>query len=155
MKHDEAWDRHNGPHASPDSNSITRLNHWEASSQLIDFNTDRGETMRTFIWETTQSSLQKWSGVKLSPSTLYGRVYTNQSVIPPHIDAEPLVISAMIRVVHDLAEPWVMEMIGHDGKAYNISLEEGEMLLYEGASVIHGRPFPMNGVFASASLVYF
>ena len=63
-----------------------------------------------------------------------------------------MIISALLRVSQDLVQPWITEVIAHDGKAYHISLEEGEMLLYEGASVIHGRPFHMNGVYASVSL---
>ena len=135
---------------------MTYFNHWEATSHQIDFNTDAaGEKLRTYIWEEAQSVLEHWSGLNLSPSTLYGRVYTNQSVIPPHVDAEPFVISAVIRVAEeDMDEPWIIEMIGHDRKAYNVSLEVGEMLLYEGASVIHGRPFAMNGTSTLVSLMY-
>ena len=154
-KHQEAWDRHNDFHASPGAKAMTtHLNHWQSSSQTINFKSDAGEMLRTFIWDETRSILEKWTGVSLSPSTLYGRSYTDQSMIPPYVDSEPLIITAVIRIAQDLLEPWIIEMIGHDGKAYNVSLGEGEMLLYEGASVIHGRPFPMNGVHASVSGVY-
>ena len=121
---------------------------------MINFKTDAGEMLRTFIWDETRSILEKWAGVGLSPSTLYGRSYADQAVVPPHVDSIPFVISAVIRIAQDLVEPWVIEMIGHDGKAYNVSLGEGEMLIYEGASVIHGRPFPMNGVHTSVSIAY-
>lgn len=36
-------------------------------------------------------------------------------------------------------------MYGHDGKATNISMDVGDMILYESHSVIHGRPFPLLG----------
>ena len=148
-KHQEDWKRRD---TTP--NTMTYFNHWEANSQLIDFSSDSGEKMRTFIWDEAQSVLEHWSGLNLSPSTLYGRVYTNQSVIPPHVDAEPFVISAIIRVAQeDMNDPWIIEMIGHDRKAYNMSLGAGEMLLYEGASVIHGRPFAMNGTSTSVSVI--
>lgn len=127
------------------------MNHWDATSQLVDFSTDAGEKLRNFIWDDTQIVLQDWTGVHLSPSSLYGRVYGNHSLIAPHVDAEPMVISAVIRISQDLEEPWAIEMIDHNGKAHNVTLADGEMLLYEGASVIHGRPYPMKGVHASVS----
>jgi prolyl 4-hydroxylase len=148
-KYKEAWGGH---YSSPNNNAITHLNHWKAPSQFFDVNDDK---LRTYVWDETQSIMEQWSGVKLSPSSFYGRVYTNQSIITPHVDAEPLVLSAILCIEQDVTEPWVLEMIGHDGKAYNVSLVEGEMLLYEGASVIHGRPYSMNGVYAVVSNVFY
>ena len=50
-------------------------------------------------------------------------------------------------------EPWILEVYGHDGKANNITMEIGEMILYESHSVIHGRPFPLQGkTYANAFL---
>jgi prolyl 4-hydroxylase len=42
-------------------------------------------------------------------------------------------------------EPWALEVYGHDGKATNVTMEIGDMVLYESHSVIHGRPFPLKG----------
>jgi hypothetical protein len=55
------------------------------------------------------------------------------------------VSSAIINVAQDVDEPWPLEVWGLDGKPYNITMEPGDMVLYESHSVIHGRPFPMNG----------
>merc|ERR1711862_475915 len=32
-----------------------------------------------------------------------------------------------------------LEVIGHDGKAYNVTMEPGDMVLYESHSVLHGK----------------
>lgn len=48
-----------------------------------------------------------------------------------------------------------MEVIGHDGKAHNVTLTPGEMLIYESHSVIHGRPFELKGRFAAHLFVHF
>lgn len=132
------------------------MNHWRSYSRLMDMDDSyynpAGEQLRTLIWDETRPLLEHWAGVELSPSALYGiRVWASHAVVPPHLDAEPLVISAVISVAESLTKPWIMEMIGHDGRAYNVTLLPGEMLLYEGASVIHGRPFPMKGIFSSVS----
>ena len=103
------------------------------------------------------------------------RVYHNQSILAPHVDRIPLselvhtfhrawalnlfrslthsvsaclflpVCSAILNVDQDVDEDWVLEAYDHDGVAHNISMAPGEMVLYESHSVIHGRPFPMNG----------
>lgn len=150
----EAWDAHST--LTSGDTAITYMNHWKSNSRLLDIDDEKynfsGEKLRTLIWEEIKPVLEQWSGLELSPSSLYGiRFWSNHAVVPPHLDADPLVISALLRVDESLEEPWVMEMIGHDGVAYNVTLEGGEMLLYEGASVIHGRPFPMQGLFSSVS----
>lgn len=39
----------------------------------------------------------------------------------------------------------MLEVYGHDGRATNVTMEVGDMVLYESHSVIHGRPFPLQG----------
>merc|ERR1711862_797710 len=55
----------------------------------------------------------------------------------------------------DVDEPWPLEVIGHDGKAYNVTMEAGDMVLYESHSVLHGRPFPLKGRFFANLFVHF
>ena len=38
-------------------------------------------------------------------------------------------------------EPWPLEVIGHDGKAHNVTMEPGDLVLYESHSVLHGKSF--------------
>jgi prolyl 4-hydroxylase len=61
------------------------------------------------------------------------------------VDRLPLVSSAIINVDQDVDEPWPVEVYSHDGKAYNVSMEPGDMVLYESHTVLHGRPFPLKG----------
>ena len=92
--------------------------------------------------------------MELSPTSLYGiRVYTEGAVLAPHVDRIPLVISAIVNVAQDVDEPWPLEVYGHDGKAYNITMEVGDIVFYESHSVIHGRPFPLKGRYYAVSLV--
>jgi prolyl 4-hydroxylase len=56
-------------------------------------------------------------------------------------------------VDQDVDEPWPVEVYSHDGKAYNVTMEPGDMVLYESHTVLHGRPFPMKGkYYVSAAL---
>ena len=72
-----------------------------------------------------------------------------------YTDRLPLVSSAIINVAQDLDEPWPLEVYGHDGRATNVTMEPGDMVLYESHSVIHGRPFPMKGRFMANIFIHF
>jgi prolyl 4-hydroxylase len=76
-------------------------------------------------------------------------------VLAPHVDRLPLVSSAIINVAQDVDEPWPLEVYGHDGKATNVTMVPGDMVLYESHSVIHGRPFAMKGRFMANIFVHF
>jgi hypothetical protein len=61
------------------------------------------------------------------------------------VDRLPLVSSCIINVDQDLDEPWPLEVYDHNGKAYNVTMEPGDLVLYESSTVLHGRPFAMKG----------
>ena len=75
--------------------------------------------------------------------------------MPHRVDTLPFVINAIIHVADKIETPWPIEVYGHDGKARNITLEVGTMLLYEGQSVITGRPYPMKGQYQVEIFVSF
>jgi hypothetical protein len=135
---DEAW---------PPGNTYT--NHWSSPTKMLDI---RPSPLRRAVWDASRDVLEDWTSAELSPSSLYGvRVYTDGSVLAPHVDRMPLVISAVINVAQDVDEPWPLEVYGHDGRAYNVTMEVGDMILYEGHSVVHGRPFPLKGRYYAVS----
>ena len=68
--------------------------------------------------------VQEWVGEELTQCSLYGiRVYTEGAVLATHVDRLPLVSSAIVNVGQDVDEPWPIEVYGHDGKAYNVTME--------------------------------
>jgi len=100
--------------------------------------------------------VEAWTGQRLASTSVYGiRIYHNQSILAPHVDRLPLVSSAIINVDQDVDEPWYLEVYDHDGVAHNISMEPGDMVLYESHSIIHGRPFPLQGKFFANIFVHF
>lgn len=135
----------------------TYTNHWSAPTKMLQMDALRGGgELRTRIWDISKDVLERWTGVELSPSSLYGvRVYTEGAVLAPHVDRMPLVISAIVNVAQEVDEDWPLEVIGHDGNSYNITMLPGEMILYESASVIHGRPFPLKGRYYANVFVHF
>lgn len=141
----------------------THTNHWEAKTYMLGVEDDKlvggGFALKQRIWKAAESVLTQWiqteadinakasdksnsraEKIRLAPASLYGiRMYTEGAVLAPHVDRLPLVTSAIINVAQDVEEPWPLEVIGHNGIAYNVTLEPGDMLLYESHSVIHGE----------------
>ena len=119
-------------------------NHWAAPTYMVDASSHRyphgGGSLTWEVERETKNILENWTLEKLERTSLYGiRVYKEGAVLSPHVDRNPLIISAIINVAQDIDEPWPIEVIGHDGKAYNITMEPGDMVLYESHSVIHGE----------------
>jgi prolyl 4-hydroxylase len=115
-----------------------------------------GRTFCLKIWDAARDILEEWTGQELAYSSIYGiRVYKEGAILAPHVDRLPLVSSAIINVAQDVDQPWPLEVIGHDGKATNVTMEPGDMVLYESHSIIHGRPFPLKGRFMANLFVHF
>lgn len=49
----------------------------------------------------------------------------------------------------------LFRVINRNGNAVNITLQPGDMVLYEGHSTIHGRPFAMNGSYYANAFISF
>jgi len=138
----------------------TYINHWDSPTYMLSIDDGRlrggGFALREQIWDASREAIEDWTGEDLSPTSLYGiRVYTEGAVLLPHVDRLPLVASAMINIAQDVDEPWPMEIYDHDGWAHNVTLEPGDMLLFESHSIIHGRPFPLKGRHYAMLFIHF
>ncbi len=122
------------------------VNYWDNPSKMISVN-DRnlvggGQELHDSIWNVTKDLISEWTGQELQGSSVYGiRVYKEGAILSPHVDRLPLISSAIINVAQDVDEEWPLEVIGHDGKATNVTMEPGDMVLYESHSVLHGKKF--------------
>lgn len=89
---------------------------------------------------------EAWSNVSLIPTSTYGvRVYTNGSTLFMHADtAGTHIISAILHIDDDLDEPWPLEIEDHQGKLHALSLQPGQMVLYESATQFHSRSCPIS-----------
>mmetsp|Transcript_56166 Transcript_56166/g.67385 ORF Transcript_56166/g.67385 Transcript_56166/m.67385 type:complete len:136 (-) Transcript_56166:129-536(-) len=95
-------------------------------------------------------------GLELEQYMLYGiRVYGEGNILTPHVDDLPRVASAIINVDQDVDEDWPLEVIGHDGIAYNITMQPGDLVLYESHSTYHARPFELKGRYYANIFIHF
>mmetsp|Transcript_4709 Transcript_4709/g.7336 ORF Transcript_4709/g.7336 Transcript_4709/m.7336 type:complete len:447 (+) Transcript_4709:128-1468(+) len=155
----EYW-RKNRDLAEPEFDEMNVFyNGWESPTTIAHIgheHTGGSPKLEKKIYNLTRPLLEEWTGQYLSPVSVYGiRIYQNGSILAPHVDRMPLVTSAIILVDQDVDEPWPLEVYGHDGKATNVTMEPGDMVLYESHSVIHGRPFPMVGKYFANLFVHF
>lgn len=153
--------------------AYTYVNTWNSPSYLLDLadnNLEGASDLLENVWSRTGPILEEWMGQPLLRTSLYGiRVYKRGAVLSTRnllclqlcvsqpsfvhtllcicvdVDRIPQVISAILQVAQDVDEPWPLEVYDHDGIAHNITLQAGEMLLYESHTSLHGRPFPLNG----------
>ena len=114
----------------------TYVNHWTAPSYMVSFEDTQlrgsGASLKQKIWDGVKPILEEWTGKVLKETSLYGiRLYTNGSILATHYDRLPLVSSCIINVDQDVNEPWPIEVYDHAGKAHNVTMEPGDMVLYE------------------------
>jgi prolyl 4-hydroxylase len=135
-------------------------NNWISESTFVSVEDSKlrggGFALKQKLWNEAHDVIAEWTGQELTQCSLYGvRIYHEDAMLATHVDRLPLVSSAIINIDQDLDEPWPLEVIGHDGKAYNVTMEPGDMVLYESHSVLHGRPFPLKGRFMANIFVHF
>ena len=133
------------------SNLNSYLNTWEAPTRMMKI---QKYIPFPYIYASLQPILEEWSGTtkqqrsattatttsRLSEAAIYGiRVYYNGSILAPHVDFMPRVISAILNIDQDVHEAWPLEIYDHDGMPFNTTIEPGEMIVYESATLIHGR----------------
>ena len=138
----------------------TYTNNWESPTDMVSVEDTSlrggGRTLKKKIWDAARDVIQEWTDQELTECSLYGiRIYHEGSILATHVDRLPLVSSAIINVAQDVDEPWPLEVYGHDGKATNVTMEPGDMVLYESHSVLHGRPFPLKGRFYANIFIHF
>ena len=91
--------------------------------------------------------LEEWSGVSLKPTFVYGiRIYQNGSVLVPHRDRENThIISAIINLDQEVNQDWPLVIEDHFYRKHEVIIRPGEVIYYESAKLLHGRPIPLNG----------
>ena len=73
-------------------------------------------------------------------------MYQEGSLLIPHRDRENThIISAIINVDQEVEEEWPLIIEDHFYRKHEVVLKPGEVIYYESATLLHGRPVPLNG----------
>jgi len=90
----------------------------------------------------------KWPEEDLVLTSFYGmREYHSGNYLRNHVDRSSThVLSVILQVAQiGVNASWPVEIIGYKGDRLRINMEAGQMLFYESAKVIHGRPEVLQG----------
>lgn len=136
------------------------VNHWVSPTYMVSVEDATmeggGFTLKQSVWEAVRPTIEEWTGMEQEPSSMYGiRAYTEGAILSPHVDRLPLVSSCIINVDQDVDEDWILEVFDRQGRAVNITMAPGDMVLYESGSLLHGRPFPLNGRYYANIFIHF
>jgi len=104
-----------------------------------------------------RSRCEAWSGLKLEPVVVYGiRRYNRGAMLLPHGDTiSSHVISAVLNVAQKVDRPWPLLIEDHLYRSHHCELAPGEILLYEGGKLLHGRPEPLEGEYYANIFVHY
>jgi len=114
-------------------------------AQFVDIGTYNDEAL-----ELLRPMHEAWAGgTQLKGSSAYGlRVYQPGNNLTMHFDKTLLgshIISSILHIDRDVDQPWPIVITGYDGQTVEVDLKPGELLFYESAKCIHGRPRSLEG----------
>ncbi|MEO0367317.1 MAG: GlcNAc-transferase family protein [Pseudomonadota bacterium] len=125
----------------------------EAPSKKIELT----EELRTLCHQSLLAICEEWSEQSLGVTAVYGiRDYVRDTTLKSHTDTQTThIISAILNVDQQVDEPWPLQIEDHMCRLNEVFLEPGEMLLYEGARLAHGRTAPLKGESFANIFVHF
>ena len=93
------WDTNRNKSETEWSSVTVYQNSWDAPSEMVHLARKEfggSSKLQKQIFEAAQPILEEWTQHYLEPVSLWGiRVYRNNSILVPHVDRMPLVISAI------------------------------------------------------------
>ena len=106
------------------------------------------EDIRDEISRSMLPILEHWAQRKLELTALYGiREYRRGATLKMHVDKiETHHVSAIVNVYQQVNTDWPLHIYDHKGTLHKVYMQPGEAILYESASLMHGRPEPLNGL---------
>ena len=84
------------------------------------------------------------------------RRYTNGSWLTSHVDKfNTHVISAILNIDQKVTEDWPLYIKDNNGEGHAVFIKPGQMLWYESARLVHGRPKPLNGEYFDNIFIHY
>ena len=125
----------------------------ETGIYRLDFHKEK----RDLIHKALQPLHEDWVKRDLEPSAVYGiRSYFDATSLVMHRDRIATHhISSIIIVDTDEREPWPLHIEDHNGNEHKIYTNPGQIILYESATLLHGRPTPFQGNYYNNFYVHY
>jgi hypothetical protein len=110
---------------------------------------DAFQQIRRQIVAHMTAVLEWWTQKPLEHTSTYGmRIYKRNAMLVNHVDRQDTHLASAVIQVHQTTDPdggWPLEVVGADDIVREVYLQPGEMVLYEGARFLHGRPMRFQG----------
>ena len=132
------------PEASDAIGTFISSEHTPVPARMVELD----DHMRSVIREAMLPILEEWAQRKLELTALYGiREYRRGATLKMHVDqTETHHVSAIVNVYQQVNTDWPLHIYDHKGTLHKVYMQPGEAILYESASLMHGRPEPLNGL---------
>lgn len=128
-----------------------------SDSSMMSF--EHAPNINKFLHKQLKPLHEQWANTSLEESALYGiRSYKNGSSLIMHRDrVKTHHVSSIICVDKDLnnKNDWALKLVDHNNKEHNIYMNPGDLLLYESATCLHGRPETFEGNFYNNFFVHY
>jgi len=102
-----------------------------------------------FKAQTAMKAILEWwtNGTRLQHTATYGvRIYPRHALLVNHVDnSQTHLASAVLQLSQKVDQGWPLELVKPNGTVCEVYLQPGEMVLYEGARLFHGRPMRFKG----------
>ncbi|KAJ1461824.1 hypothetical protein M885DRAFT_611433 [Pelagophyceae sp. CCMP2097] len=112
-------------------------------------NLDKFPAVHAAIVREMRDIMEWWTGMRLKHTSTFGvRIYHRNSALIDHVDRmDTHLASAVLQLDQrvDADGGWPLEVLLADRKFAEIYLQPGELILYEGAWLRHGRPMRFKG----------
>ncbi|WP_409432246.1 prolyl hydroxylase family protein [Litorimonas sp. RW-G-Af-16] len=115
----------------------------KTSSSLIDLT----PKLRKDVHDALKPLMEDWCGKMLEPTFVYGvREYHTGAILKMHRDRiDTHIISAIVNVAQDTEVDWPLVIEDNYYRTHKIMIKPGEVILYEGGRLLHGRPISFEG----------
>lgn len=113
------------------------------SSSLVNLTPE----LRQEVHDRLKPLMEDWCGQTLEPTFVYGiREYHHGAVLKMHRDrVDTHIISAIINVDQETDVDWPLIIEDNAYRTHQIMIKPGEVILYEGGRLLHGRPIMFEG----------
>jgi prolyl 4-hydroxylase len=134
----------NRQHAEKEYQSLDYLDNDKAHPSVM---VELPESIKQQIAEAVKPLIEDWAGMQVAFTCVYGiRCYRRGTTLGLHTDiTETHILSAIINIEQDVDEEWPLQIEDNYFRTHEVFLKPGEILLYEGARLRHGRVKPLQG----------
>ncbi len=101
--------------------------------------------------------IEEWVGFQVEVSFTYGiRVYRRNALLKLHRDRlETHKLGAILNIAQEVDEAWPLVIEDNYYRRHEVFLSPGEVVLFESARLLHGRPSPLKGTFFANLFCHF